>query len=337
MRALKRTVKRVVNLFRRRTDERDLQDELESNLQLQIDDNLLAGMQPDEARRKALVRFGSVDATKEAVRDTRGIPFLETLAHDILFSVRLLWQNKTWTAVATLTLALGVGTNTALFALVHNYALQKLPVRDPDQLITFRWYGGTNPRSLTSDDAYVEHGPNQRAGGGVSFAIFKQFQAENRTLSDIFAFANARNLNVRFRRDAEFATGHFVTGNYYSALGTPADLGRTISPDDDRESASPVVVISHQYWERRFASDRNILGSTISINNVRFTIIGVLSPGAVDLTSRGTVNSPDVVIPLSFEPRVRTDTWLPYPQNWWLTMVGRMKPGIICIAGAGEL
>jgi hypothetical protein len=122
MRALSRAVKRVANLFRRQAGERDLQDELESNLQLQIDDNMRAGMPPDEARRKALVRLGSVDATKEAVRDARGIPFLETLAHDILFSVRLLWQNKTWTAVATLTLALGVGANTAFFTLVHNYA-----------------------------------------------------------------------------------------------------------------------------------------------------------------------------------------------------------------------
>src|SRR5262249_35096791 len=157
---------------------------------------------------------------------------------------------------------------------------------------------------------------NQRAGGGVSFLIFQQFQAENRTLSDIFAFANARNLTVTVRGEAEFATGHFVTGNYYSALGTPADVGRTIFPGDDSEAATPVVVISHQYWERRFASDAGIVGSTISINNAPFTVVGVLSPRAVDLTSRGTVNSPDVVIPLSFEPRVRADSWLRYPQNW---------------------
>src|SRR6185369_3914769 len=303
-------------------------NEFESNLQLHIEDNLRAGMSPDEARRAALVRFGGVDAAKEAVRDTRSIPFLETLARDISFSVRLLWQNKTWTAVAVITLALGVGANTALFALIYNYSVQKLPVHNPDQLVTFRWYGGTNARSLTSDDAYVEHAANERAGGGVSFDVLKRFQAANRTLSDIFAFANAANLNVARHGEAEFATGYFVTGNFYSALGMQADLGRTILPDDDNESAAPAVVISHQYWERRFASDRNVVGSTISINNAPFTIVGVLSSNAVDLLSRGTVAAPDVGIPLSFEPRVRSDSWMPYPQNWWLTIVGRMNPGV---------
>jgi predicted permease len=328
MRALRAALRRLASLVRKRGAERDLHEEIESNLQLQIEDNLSAGMQPEEARRAALLRFGSVDAAKEAVRDSRGIPFLETLARDIAFSVRLLRQNKAWSAVAILSLALGVGANTALFALVHNYALQNLPVRDPDQLVTFRWYGGTNPRSLLSDDSYVERAPNEPAGGGVSFDVFEQFRNANHTLSDIFAFANAANLNVAVGGGAEFATGHFVTGNFYSALGMEADLGRTIAPEDDSDSTSPVVVISHQYWKRRFGGDPGIAGTTIAINKVSFTIIGVLPARAVDLTSRGTVNAPDVAIPLAFEPRVRPDSWMRYPQNWWLIVMGRMKPGV---------
>jgi len=325
MKALRAAFKRLAGIFHRQRDEADLREELEANLQLQIDDNLRAGMQADEARRAALLHLGSIDSVKEAARDRRGIPFLETLARDVAFSFRLLRQNKAWSAVAILSLALGVGANTALFALVYNYALQKLPVRDPDQLVTFRWYGGTNPRSLTSDDAYVKHAPNERAGGGVSFDIFDAFRKENRTLSDIFAFANVGNLTVVFRGSAEFATGHFVTGNFYSGLGMEADLGRTISLEDDTPSALPVVVISHQYWERRFAADRNIIGSTILINRTPFSVVGILPSHAVDLTGRGTVNAPDLAIPLAFEPRLRSESWMP-PQNWWLTVMGRMNP-----------
>jgi predicted permease len=321
-------LKRIANLFRKRALERDLHEELQSNLQLQIEDNLRAGMQPHDARRAAFLRFGNLDAAKDAVRDARGVPFLETLGRDICFSFRLLRQNKAWSAVAILSLALGVGANTALFALVHNYALQKLPVQNPDQLITFRWHGGTNPRSLYSDDAYIEHAPGEAAGGGVSFDIFDHFRSENRTLTDIFAFANAANLKAVVDGNAEFATGHFVTGNFYSALGLEPALGRAITPEDDRESAAPVIVISHQYWQRRFSGDRNIVGSVLTINQVPFTVVGVLPSRAVDLTSRGTVNAPDVAIPLAFEPRVRTDSWLPYPQNWWLTVMGRLKPGV---------
>src|SRR5262249_23605366 len=151
MRRLSSIVKRYIGLLRRQSDETDLMEEFESNLQLHIDDNLRAGMRPDEARRAALIRFGGVDSAREAVRDARIIPFIETLSRDVSFSLRLLWQNKTWACVAVFSLALGVGANTSLFALVYNYGFQKLPVRNPDQLITFRWYGGTNPRSLLSD------------------------------------------------------------------------------------------------------------------------------------------------------------------------------------------
>jgi predicted permease len=120
-----------------------------------------------------------------------------------------------------------------------------------------------------------------------------------------------------------------VSGNFFTALGISPALGRTIAPADDLESAEPVVVISHPYWQRRFRSDAGVLGKTLTINNTVFTVAGVAPPYLVDMTKRGSVNAPDILIPLALEPRVwAKESWMHYPQNWWLTIIGRLKPGV---------
>ena len=321
---------RFTHLFRRRHHEQDLAQEIEANLELQIEDNIRSGMTPNEARRAALVKFGGVDATKEAVRDRRGIPFLETLIRDVSYAFRMLRQNKAWSAVAILSLALGIGANSALFSLVNNYAFEKLPVKNPDELVVFRWYGGNTARSLYSEDSYVEHAKNETAGSGFSFDAFQRFENANQTLTDIFAFAADSSLNVIANGRAEFSTGQFVSGAFYPGLGIPAALGRPLGPNDDVPSADPVVVISHQYWERRFASDPRVIGNTLTINNAPFTIAGVSPRQMPDLTKRGSVNAPDITIPLAFEPQVRRGggSWMSSPQNWWLIVAGRMKAGV---------
>lgn len=321
---------RLAGLINKRQHEAEFKKELETNLQLQIEDNIRAGMNADEARRAARLRFGSIDAASEAVRDRRGIPFVETCGRDIIYALRTLRQNTGWSAVAILSLALGVGANSALFALINNYALEKLPVRNPDELVVFRWYGANTAKSLISDYANIDKQPDEPAGSAFSFFTSDRFRGANQTLSDIVAFAPAGQLSVFTDAQAEFATGYFVSGNFFSALGIFPATGRALTPADDSETANPVVVISHPYWQLKFQSDARILGKTITINSAIFTVVGIAPADLVDITKRGSVNAPDIIIPLGLEPRIRgkEGSWLRHPQNWWLTIIGRLRPGV---------
>jgi len=129
---------------------------------------------------------------------------------------------------------------------------------------------------------------------------------------------------------AEFGSGQFVTGNFFSALGLSRAVGRDLLPADDTESAAPAVMISHSFWEKRFGGNPGVVGKTIAINHENFSVVGVAPRHFVDLTKRGSVEAPDVFIPLAFEPRLRGKggSWLHYPQNWWLIVMGRLKPGV---------
>src|SRR5262245_31465731 len=252
MRKLLRLFQRFSTLFKKSAYERDLDEEMQSNLHLEIEDKIRSGMAPAEARRIALQKFGSIEAAKEGVRDLRGIPFVETLARDVAYAVRMLRKNKGWSLVAILSLALGIGANSALFSIVNDYALAKLPVQDPDRLVVFRWFGKNTVKSLQSEQSGIAQSSNEPAGAAFSDYALERFQQANHTLSDVFAFASTDELNILAVGQSEFASGRFVTGNFYSALGVAASAGRLLTAADDSESAGPAAVISHQYWERRF-------------------------------------------------------------------------------------
>ena len=329
MRTLRKWVVRLQFFFNRSRQERELADEIQANLALRIEENMRAGMLPGEARRVALSRFGSIDNAKEAVREARGIPFLETLLSDVRFGVRMSLQNPGWSAIAILSLALGIGANSALFGIVDVYAFGKLPVRNPNQLIEFRWRGENTVESLGSQDSYIERSSNERTGSNFSYAAFEEFRRNNATLDNVFALAQAGPMNVLVNGEAEIATGQFVTGTFYAALGVLPAVGRLLMPEDDTAAAVPAAVISYQYWQRRFSKDPSILGSKITINDVVLIVVGVSPRSFVNLSKRGSFDAPDIAIPLMIEPRVRgTASWLNYPQDWWLTIMGRMRPNI---------
>src|SRR5262245_7695986 len=159
MRQLRAWTLRYRNLFRKRPLEGDLKDELESNLQMEIEENVRSGLTPEEARRRVLMKFGSLDFVKEVCRDHRGIPFIETIVKDVRYGLRSVRQNKGWTGVAVLVLALGIGVNTALFSLVNSLLLQTLPVRNPNELVSLRWYGETNLSTTRTGYGYVAPDP----------------------------------------------------------------------------------------------------------------------------------------------------------------------------------
>lgn len=327
MKHLRACVVRVRNLFRKRQLEQDLAEEFESNVQLEIDANLRSGMTVEEARRRTLAKFGSVDSVKEQCRDRRGIPILEAFARDVGYAVRMLRQSKNWTAVAILSLALGIGLNTALFSIVDGVLLETLPVPNPHELVSFRWIGENNTARGMIGYGYTAPDPKTEKGdASFTRAVFEQFRSQSHPLADLFAFAPDVTLNVVVNGERNLASGQFVSGNFYSALGVSAVRGRTIGSSDDSPSADPVAVISHAYWDRQFGMNPAVVGSSITINNVTFTIVGI-APLHLGSPARIGRDAQDISIPLQLEPRVRGNaSWLNRPGNWWLLLMGRLRP-----------
>ena len=257
---------------------------------------------------------------------------------DLRHAVRLLFQSKGWTAVVLVSLALGIGANTALFSAVNGLLLKTLPVADPDGLVRLRWTGRNDMVTDSSD--YGSSGRN-RTGENVratfSYPMFMQFVADNRTLVDLLACAPSGRLNVVVDGHAEIATGFESTGNFYRMLGVRALRGRTILPDDDRADAPAVAVISARYWRSRFTSDPQVIDKVVRINNVPVTIVGVLDPAFTGI-QQTIGETPDIALPLSLDPQINLNTQSPAdpsgnapraskPTYWWLQVMGRLKPG----------
>jgi predicted permease len=251
---------------------------------------------------------------------------------DLHHAVRMLLQAKGWTTVVVLSLALGIGANTALFSAINGLLLTKVPVRDPDSLVRLRYAGRNDMVTSSSGYGSVAPGPsNEPIRASFSYPMFQQFVADNRTMSDLFACAPFGRVSVVVDGRAEIGSAFISTGNYYQILGVRARLGRTLIPDDDRPTAPPAAVISSQYWNTRFGADPNVVGRSISINGVPVTIVGVIAP---DFTG---VQLPvgelqDVGVPLVLDPQLSTSLdkgkpRLSQPTYWWLQVMGRLKPG----------
>ena len=254
----------------------------------------------------------------------------------------MLLQAKGWTAVVVLSLALGIGANTALFSAVNGMLLTQLNVRDPESLVRLRWHGRNDMVTSSSDYGFV-----QRAADGLnvrttfSYPMYQQFVADNKTMSDLFACAPYGRLNVVVDGQAELATAFISSGNYYQLLGVNARIGRTILPDDDRPTAPPVAVISSKYWHARFGTDPAVLGKAVTVNGVPATIVGVLPAGFTGV-QQPLAELPDIAVPLSMQPQLDTLTTkgpsrLAQPTYWWLQVMGRLKPGVTAQQVHGNL
>jgi predicted permease len=251
---------------------------------------------------------------------------MSTLWHDLRYGLQILWKNPGFTVIAVLTLALGIGANTALFSVVDTVLLKKLPVRDPDRLVLFnsisnkQFTPGSHNGTNRTDPAT---GLTTRSS--FPYQTFVRMRETRGACEDIAAFGSI-GLNVNADGSVDVANAQAVTGNYYDVIGVPAYLGRMINYSDDNSASSPVAVISHHYWQKRFSGRSDIIGKQINLNNIAFTIVGVAPPsfeGAMDL---GT--SMDVAIPLGWETQVdRERSEFMGAGDWWLRIMGRLKPG----------
>ena len=250
------------------------------------------------------------------------------ISQDLRYGGRMLLKAKGFTAVAVLSLALGIGANTALFSLIDAVLLKTLPVTKPSELVLFNWLSGPNGMSRSIDGTITnDPATGMRTSTSFSYLAFERIRDHNETLSGVFAFAPFEQLNVNVDGEAEVAGGQLVTGGYYETLGLNAMLGSTIRSADDDPAADPVVVISHRYWDRRFGSDPKIIGKRIKVNNVPFTIIGVTPREFLGTLQVG--ESPDLTIPMSLESQLRPGSQsAQQPWFWWVRIMGRLKPGV---------
>src|SRR5688572_6840188 len=252
---------------------------------------------------------------------------------DLRHAVRMLLQAKGWTAVVVLSLALGIGANTALFSAVNGLLLTKLNVSDPDTLVRLRWFGENDMVTSSSDYGSVQRGPDGlNVRTTFSYPMYQQFMTDNKTMSDLFACAPYGRLNVVVDGQAELASGFISSGNYFQVLGVPARIGRTILPEDDRATAPPVAVISSKYWHMRFGTDPSVLGKVVRVNDVQVTIVGVISPDFTGV-QQPLAELPEISVPLALQPQLeiaptKGPSRLAEPTYWWLQIMGRLKPGV---------
>ncbi len=258
------------------------------------------------------------------------------MLNDFRYGLRVLAHAKGWTLVIILSLALGIGANTAIFSAVNGLLLKTIPVSDPESLVRLR-YAGRNDM-VTSSSGYGNAGQDalgRDMRATFSYPMFQQLQAANHTLADMLACAPAGQLNVVVDGHAEIASAFMSTGNYYRMLGISAQLGRTIVPDDDRADAPAVAMISARYWRTRFGSDPHVVGKVVALNGLPATIVGVL-PDEFTGIQRPLGEPPAFSVPLALDRQFMLDpgggakevrSRLDQPTSWWLQVMGRLKPG----------
>jgi predicted permease len=263
---------------------------------------------------------------KDKRQRTKDKKVMNNLWQDLRYAARMLIKKPGFSLIAVVTLALGIGANTALFSVVDAMLLKKLSVKEPDRLVLFKSLSGSefNPGSYTGSSMKDKTGLQARTS--FPYQSYKRLREQESVLSDLFAFGSVR-LSVNADGAAEVVAGQAVSGNYYSGLGVNALYGRLITDEDDQTGAGPVAVFSYRYWQRRFGSDPSIIGTHINLNNVAFTIIGITPPGFDGTMQVGS--SQDVSIPIATEPLLHSepDRSMMYGAGmWWLRLMGRLKP-----------
>jgi macrolide transport system ATP-binding/permease protein len=316
----------------RKQRDADLDDEIAHDLALEAEEKVRSGMPRQEAEHASHRDFGNVLLLKEGLREMWGWTSLERLAQDLRYAWRTLLKNPLFAAMAVLSLALGIGANTAIYSFMDAILMRTLPVQHPRELIILNWRSKGFPE--------VAHGMsgswfNDPGIGYTSrnqpFPAFELLRTNNTALASLFAFADAGRLNLIVQGQAELAEGQFVSGGFFSGLGVTSAAGRLINQDDDRVGATPVVVISYNYWRRRFAESRGAIGQSILIDNTPFTIAGVSAPGFFGVNP---ARAQDIFIPLHAFPLFATNQKVEAQRRfldgnyYWAEIMGRLRPGI---------
>src|SRR5579859_551639 len=326
-------------MFRRKRISNDFSAEIEAHIQLETARLREQGLSEDEAQAAARRAFGNVTRAEERFYESRRWLWWDHLQQDVRFSLRMLRKSPGLTAVVVLTLALGIGANTAIFSLINAVALRSLPVPNPQQLFLLQWTAQREPRA----NYFVRYAGCPSGSGrdlasptacSFSYPMFEQIRSEEDIFSGVLSFVST-SAAVRVDHHVGRFPGMFVSGDFFSTLGVRTAMGRSLNPDDDLSGAEPAIVLSYRYWQSELGGDPGVIGKTAAVNLKPFRIVGV--------TGR---DFPD------FDPGLPVDFWLPlaaeeivslHPasrtaeNSLWLYVLARFKPGVTISRAEAEL
>jgi predicted permease len=304
---------RVGSLFVRRRLDGDLDDELRAHIEMAAEENVKRGLSPGEARQKALREFGGVTQVKESFRLQAGVPFLEQLVRDLRYAMRQLRGSPGFALTAILTLALGLGANTAIFSLLNALLLRPLPVPHADELSVIHY--------TRSDDPDPDY--------SFSAPMFRALERRHDVFESVAGFTG-RTMQVRSSSGNVSVAGALVSGEFFKTLGVQPLMGRSLTPQDDRKGGASTgfgVVISEGFWQSWFNRAPDVIGRRLTIANAPFTVVGVMPKTFIgaDPTRR-----PEIYAPLWAEPVIDApyDSIAGGHNAWWLRVIGRRRPGV---------
>jgi predicted permease len=320
------------SLFRKEQENRELEEELNGFLEMAAQEKMNRGMNREDALRAVRLERGSLGVTKEIVHAARWESFLEACWQDVRFGVRMLRKGPGFTAVVVLMLALGIGANTAIFSLMNAVMLQSIPVPNPEQLMVLRWSAHNRPQSIGhssyGDCRSTNWATTYASSCSFSYPMLKEIREHSTVFSGIAAFAGPAQLDLSGNGPASMVSGEIVSGDFFQTLGVGATSGRTLDLNDEKPGAEAVAVLSYAYWQTTYGGSAAVIGKTIKLNGVPFTIVGVADPRFTRLTPG---KSQDLWAALSQVAALRIP-WgggnLNKSDRWWLTVVGRIAPGI---------
>ena len=317
MRRLATISLRLRSLFRKNAVDSELDTELRFHVERQIAANVSAGVSEAEARRTAMREFGGVEQLKEECREMRKVNWIQDLAQDIRYGLRMLRKSPAFTTIAVLTLALGIGANTAIFTILNSAALRLLPVPHADQLVTIgqniRSANGNMHRNVHDDDSFV------------SYSEYRAYAKENRVFSGLLAYSAFTETTLGGNKPQPIM-GTLTSCNYFNVLEIRPELGRFFADSDcAAPGESTVVVLSDSAWRGTFAGDPAIVGKPVILNRTSFRVIGVAPPGFEGTVAVASSFWAPLTMVKAFRP---ADDFLGDDDLSWLAMIGRLKPGV---------
>jgi putative ABC transport system permease protein len=302
---------RLRSIFRRKAVESEADAELRFHFEHQIEKNIRAGLTREEAQRRARIDFGGHEQLKEEIRDARGVSLIETLMQDIRYGVRILGRTPVITCVAILSLALGIGANTAIFSLIDTVMFRMLPVREPQELLQVR--------------VQDVQSPSEEPDSWFSNAVWEELRNRQDVFSGTFSWSRDR-FDLAQGGAVHYVDGIFVSGEYFNTLGILPAAGRLLANADDQRGCLGAAVLSYGFWRDHFGGAQTAIGSTISLDNHPFQVVGVSSPGfyGVDVGNKFDVAIPVCAAAIFDENNSRLDD----RSSSWLHIFGRAKPGV---------
>jgi predicted permease len=313
-----------------------LREEIELHLAERAAELQADGMTAERARAEARRRFGNVGQKQEESREIWMTRFLSELGQDIRYGCRTMTANKAFSALAVLSLALGIGANTTIYSFMESILLRSLPVADPESLVVLNWHS-RQPRDGSKESVHVMHGlqgmawpgdKGEMALGIFPYGAFEALREENPVFSTLFGYCSGRNKTLAIRGQATSANTEYVTGEYFRGLAVSPAAGRLIDPEDDRPGAAPVAVINFAASQQRFGGPSSAIGQPVLVDNVPFTVIGVTPP---EFFGVDPAAAPDLYLPLHTNLLVdgaRAAGRYPDKNFYWIEMMGRLRPGV---------